>query len=72
MCLEDNMPDDITPGSTLSPDAARSACLRRTLELGHLLRLFDQDWARSQRRFYSSDGVIFLGAGASPVPSIEA
>lgn len=58
-CLRDE------PG--LDPDGARSRALRLQR---NLLRM-DRAWEKSQRRFYNSDNLVFIGAGTA-VDSSEA
>ncbi|MGE0494768.1 MAG: hypothetical protein AB7S38_36495 [Vulcanimicrobiota bacterium] len=51
----------------LDPDRAH----RRALRLQRSLLRMDRAWERSQRRFYNSDSLVFIGAGTA-VDSSEA
>ena len=71
MGIEDDLLHDLIQECAQdSPGTARSVCLRRAVELKNLLMSLDQDWARSQRRFYSA-GLILFGSGTNfrPGPS---
>ncbi|MCA9792544.1 MAG: hypothetical protein KC910_12140 [Candidatus Eremiobacteraeota bacterium] len=56
-CLTDE------PG--LDPDRARS----RALRLQRNLFRMDRAWEKSQRRFYNSDDLVFIGAGTAVNPT---
>lgn len=69
MSLEDDLLHDVMRECKReSPRASNSACLLRALELTRLLVALDWEWAKSQRRFFSNDTLVFYGSGTNVVP----